>query len=160
MTFMSINLFRKHFQLCYVVRDGAHAMTRFRDRLGIANWQVLDTRHPESPVSMIAMAYAGDLMIELIEPIVDRPSIYQNWVPTTRDAMKLHHLGFLVHDEAEWRNALDQLAANGYADAYSGSFGDMLDFHYADSTAELGHYYELIHLRPEGEAFFAKIPRN
>lgn len=157
---MPAKLFSKHFQICYVVRDAQHTMARFRARLGMAAWSVLDTSGPDSPVSAIAMAYIDDLMIELIEPVAGRPSIYDGWAPANPDAMKLHHLGFLVHSDAEWQAALDQLDANGYAAAYAGSFGDTLDFHYADCTAELGHYHELIYLKAAGEALFASVPRN
>jgi catechol 2,3-dioxygenase-like lactoylglutathione lyase family enzyme len=157
---MPPRLFAKHFQICYVVRDAERAFADFKDRFGITKWHQLDVASdPASPASTIALAYVDDLMIELVEPFPNRPSFYQGWLTGT-SRVRLHHLGFLLHDDAEWRAAIDQFTANGYPVAYAGSAGNMLDFHYADSTAELGHFLELIHLKPAGEAFFASVPHN
>lgn len=156
---MTHRLFAKHFQVAYIVEDIERGMGFFRDRFGVAKWHILDTAGPESPATAIAIAYVDELMLELIQPSAI-PSIYRDWVPHGGSGVRLHHLGFLVHSDEDWSAALRKLAEDGYAEAFSGSAGDMLDFHYADCTADLGHYYELIHLKPAGAALFGAAPHN
>lgn len=156
-------LFQQHFQIAYVVRDIEAATRRFAREFGIVRWDVMDMAAllgPGHGTRFIGNAYAGEVMIELIEPDPAGESLYRDWIPDATDGVRLHHLGFLVRSDADFRAAVAQLEAAGYPTAHSGSFGDNLDYHYADTTALLGHYYELIHLKPAGEQFFARIPRN
>ena len=151
--------FRDHFQNAYVVRnfDGASGM--LRDRFGIAKWHVM--RLPEgSPVSRIGLAYVQNLMIELIEAVPNQDSIYKDWIPKSDTAAKFHHHGFLIEREEDYQRTVEQFNAAGCPAAFAGSNGDMLDFHYADTVAQLGHYCELIHLKPAGREFFSVVPRN
>src|SRR3546814_1637050 len=63
-------------------------------------------------------------MIELIEPDPTGESLYRDWIPDAADGVRLHHLGFLVRSDADFRAAVAQLEAAGYPTAHSGSFGD------------------------------------
>lgn len=157
---MTFDLFARHFQLGYVVRDVTAAIAAQRQRFGIAKWQVIDTRAPGAPANAIALAYAGDVMIELIEADPAVESIYSRHVPDGAADSRLHHLGFLVHDDAAWEAGIAQFANSGFTPAFAGAAGDALAFHYADSLGALGHYLELIHLKPAGKDFFAAVPRN
>jgi len=156
---MTFPLFAGHFQNAYVVEDMDRGIAYFRDSFGVAEWTVMDTAAPGSPATAIAVAYTGDLMLELIQPSAE-PSLYRNWVPTGGSGMRFHHLGFLVQNDAEWQAALRNYDAHGYATAASGSVPDLMDYHYADTRAALGYYCELIHLREGGKALFASVPRN
>ena len=156
-------LFQQHFQIAYVVSDLDRAMIRLRDRYGIAEWDVLDMHEihgPDSPTRYIGNSYSGDVMIELIEPVPGVPSLYDGWAHDDPEKLRLHHLGFLVHDPDSFEAAKAQFAADGIETAHEGTFGDYLDYYYADTTPELGHYYELIHLKPAGKEFFDRVPRN
>jgi hypothetical protein len=156
---MIARLFAKHFQISYVVRDAERVMAHLGERHGVARWHQLELQ-PEWPVSMIALAYIDDMMIELIQAHPERPSLYTGWEPEAADGMRLHHLGFYAKSDAEWNSATEQLAANGYPVVITESFPDVLDYQYSDTTAVFGHYYELVRLRAQGEAIFASIPRN
>ena len=156
-------LFKQHFQIAYVVRDMRAATARFKREFGVLEWDIMDMvaiMGPGHGTRFIGNTYVGDTMIELIEPDPAGESIYRDWIPDAADGVRLHHLGFLIRSDDDFRAAIAQLEAAGYPTAVSGSFGDNLDYHYADTTALLGHYYELINLKPAGEAFFARIPRN
>ncbi|MGB3847033.1 MAG: VOC family protein [Sphingopyxis sp.] len=156
-------LFKQHFQIAYVVRNLAAARARLAREFGVAEWDVMDMAALMGPghgTRYIGNSFAGDTMIELIEPDPAGDSIYRDWIPPEEDGVRLHHLGFLVRSDEDFKAAIAQLGAAGYPTAVSGSFGDALDYHYADTTALLGHYYELINLKPAGEQFFARIPRN
>lgn len=156
-------LFKQHFQIAYVVRNLAAARARLAREFGVAEWDVMDMAAlmgSGHDTRYIGNSFAGDTMIELIEPDPAGDSIYRDWIPAEEDGVRLHHLGFLVRSDEDFKAAIAQLGAAGYPTAVSGSFGDALDYHYADTTALLGHYYELINLKPAGEQFFARIPRN
>jgi len=158
---MPTTLYRNHFQIAYVVREIDAAMRLFRDRYGVARWHVMDmgALNPGSPTRYIATAYSGEVMLELIDSLQDAPSIYGNWLADGQ-AVRLHHLGFWAHSPEELAAARSRFEANGQAIAAEGRFGDILDFLYADCVAELGHYYEIVHLLPAGRDFFAATPRN
>ena len=156
---MAIRLFAGQFQTAYVTEDMDRGLAYFRDAFDVRNWTMLDTAGPGSLAQVIAIAYSGDMMIELIEPSAE-PSLYRDWVPAGGSGLRFHHLGFMVHSNEAWRDALRTFDERGFVEAYSGSAGDLMDYHYADSTAVLGHYCELINLRPAGEALFATVPRN
>lgn len=152
-------LFRDHFQNAYVVRNFDGASATLRDRFGITKWHLM-SMPAGAPVSRIGLAYVQDLMIELIEAVPGEESVYKDWIPASDTAAKFHHHGFLIEREEDYRRAVDQFNAAGYAAAFAGSSGDLLDFHYADTVAHLGHYCELVHLKPAGKEFFSPVPRN
>lgn len=156
-------LFQKHFQLAYVVRDLTAATQRFAEDFGISKWDVMDMEAllgPGHGTRFIGNAYAGEVMIEMIEPDPASDSIYRDYIPDAHNGVRLHHLGFLAFGDDDYHATVARLEAAGHATAHSGSFGDALDYHYADTRKLLGHYYELINLKSAGEEFFARIPRN
>lgn len=156
---MTIRLFAGQFQTAYLTDDMDRGLAYFRDKFGIQNWTIMNTAGPGAPANGIAIAYSGDVMVELIEPSAE-PSLYQNWLPAGGSGLRFHHLGFLVHSDREWKAAIRLFEDSGYPTAMSGTAEGLMDYHYADSTAILGHYCELIHLQPGGEALFASVPRN
>lgn len=156
-------LFQRHFQIAYVVDDITQAMASFSKGHGVTRWDVMDMAEmagPGASLKFIANAWAGDVMIELMQPDETVPSIYNGWRKQTGLPLRLHHLGFLVDSAEQLVAHSQQLADHGYPMATEGSFGDILDFAYADTTADFGHYHELIWLKAEGDAFFRRIPVN
>lgn len=159
-----LTLYQNHFQIAYVARDLERAMRRFGDDFGVVRWDVMDMaalHGHETPLRYIGNAYAGDVMVEIIEPVPGAASIYADWLSADDDkAVRLHHLGFLVDSAEKLKATVEQLEKAGFPTAHAGSFGEVLDYHYADARPLLGHYLEFIHLKRDGEAFFARIPRN
>lgn len=156
-------LFKRHFQVAYVAEDAKAAIASLRLRFDIAHWDVLDMKvihGPEAPARYIANAWVGDIMIEVIEPDEVIDSIYRDWKSDSAAALRFHHLGFLVDTAEELDVAKAQFAGQGFPIVAEGSFGNVLDYAYADTTAELGHYYEMMFLKAEGEGFFEQIPNN
>lgn len=157
-------LFKRHFQICYLVDDAQAGMAEFGEKYGITKWHVMDmsAAGPDAPTRAIALAWAEEgLMIELIEPNEAVPSIYVNWRRDSGESARFHHLGFLVDSDEEYDAIKQKLLGAGYPVAAEGSFGDVLQFLYMDTTRTLGHYYELIYLKGEGKTqFFAPVPMN
>lgn len=156
-------LFQRHFQTAYVVDDVQQAMASFAANYGISQWDVMDMvaiAGAGHALTVIANAWAGDMMIELMQPDETVASIYAGWQKHVDHSIRLHHLGFLVDSEAQMAEHTQQLVKNGHPIVAEGSFGDVLDFAYADTTVQLGHYYEIIRLKAEGNSFFGRIPIN
>lgn len=157
-------LFKRHFQIAYVVDNIDAGIAEFTSKYAVAKWHVMDLvafNGPESAVRHIALAWTdAELMVELIEPNPAVASIYSNWRPDLAGP-RFHHLGFLVDSDAEFAAIRRQFEVAGCPVAAEGSAGDMLDFAYIDTSRTLGHYYELIHLKGEGRTqFFRPVPHN
>jgi catechol 2,3-dioxygenase-like lactoylglutathione lyase family enzyme len=156
-------LFKRHFQVAYVVDDARAAIEILGKRYGVEKWDLMDMaalHGPGASARFIGNAWVGDTMIEVIEPDESVESIYQGWKKDSGAALRFHHLGFLVDSAEEFDAAKAQLAGHGFPIVAGGSFGEVLDFAYADTTAELGHYYEIIRLKAQGDSFFGRIPVN
>lgn len=157
-------LFRQHFQTCYLVDDVKQSMADFGDKYGITKWHVLDMLEmmgEGAPARFIALAWAGGMMIELIEPDEAVPSIYKGWQKDSGQEARFHHLGFLVYSEEDFAEIKQQLLEQGFPIVAEAELGDVLKAAYMDTTKALGHFYELIYL-PDGESsqFFADVPVN
>lgn len=156
-------LFKRHFQVAYVADDVEAATLALGKRFGVSRWDILDMtaiHGPDSAMRLIGNAWVGDMMIEVIEPQPGIASIYTDWKKDSGAAFRLHHLGFLIDSAEEFAAAKRMLAQSGFPIVVDGSFGEVLDYAYADTTAELGHYYEMIRLKSEGDSFFGRIPVN
>lgn len=157
-------LFKRHFQIAYLVDDVAAGMAEFGENYGVAKWHVMDMmiNGPGSPTSKIALAWTDeDMMVELIEPNPAVSSIFSDWRRDLAPGPRFHHLGFMPSDDAEFDAIVAQLGRAGCPVAGQGSVGETLRYAYVDATKALGHYYELVLLKGEGRTqFFAPVPRN
>jgi len=154
-----MHLFGGFFQLGYVTQELDAACEAFRARFATAEFEKSDPQPTNGfipPTKRLALAYVDDVMIELIEPDRDQITIYDEHIPAEPGAIRLHHLGYLINDYAE---TLGQLEAAGYPLPLHGSFGDALNYIYADTRPQLGHYAEFIRLGNAGRAHFAGLPR-
>ena len=155
------SLFGRYFQTAYVTRDLDAAMALFRARHGDLNFKVLEgqPRPDGAPAAArrIALHYLGDVMVELIQPSLEITTIYDDALPDDAGGVRLHHLGYLVEDHDR---TLSRLTKLGYALPSVGSFGEALDYIYADTRAEFGHFSEFIRLGPAGKAMFEAVPRS
>lgn len=94
-------------QLGFVVADLEAALQEFTTAFGAGPWFLsppdsaiaTDAVYRGSPVTVqaqVALAFAGELMIELIRPDPDSRSVFTEGTPERRDG--LHHFGFAVDD--------------------------------------------------------------
>ncbi len=157
----SLPLFGKHFHAGYVVINAEKVMANMRRDFGVANWKVLPLP-AGSPACSIAMAYVRGTMIELVEvdPGQELMSIHAGWLPESEDGARLNHIAYMMDSEAQWRAAQVHFGEVGIALPVVMKFGDIFDYFYADTTAQLGHFSEFVCLGPEGREFLASIPRN
>lgn len=99
-------LFKRHFQVAYLADNVDAAIALFADNYGIGKWNVmdmLDIHGQGAAARYIATAWAGDVQIEIIQPIETVPSLYSNWRRDGGLPLRLHHLGFLIVPRRNWR---------------------------------------------------------
>ena len=139
------------FQNAYVTRDLDKGIASLRERHGVGDFMLIDfdteatTPLGKGPVkAKVALAWVGDLQLELIEPVSGFAQIYADALPAD-DSLVLHHIGMRVPDMDKLRA---EAAANGWPIAFQGG-GDGFAFTYIDTRATLGHYLEYVAIRQD-----------
>jgi extradiol dioxygenase family protein len=152
-------MFKKLFHTGYAVKDVDKAISSLGEKFGITDWKIL--RLPEdSPGRALAFAYAHDMMIELVDIKAGQVPVYNDWIPEDESAIRLHHLGYMVDNEAEWQSVTRQFERLGVPLAIDAEMGDLLSYRYFDTTPLLGHYSEFVLMKPGGRGFWESVPRN
>lgn len=131
-------------QVAIVVEDLDDGMARFRAILGVEPWTVFrfeppmltDTtyRGEEAEYGMVlAIGYAGETMIELIEPTIG-PNVYRDHLDEHGEG--LHHVAYFGWDEDEATEVIEKFEDAGMPVVQSGHY-EGTDFWYFDSQEEL-----------------------
>jgi hypothetical protein len=154
------------YQVAYVTNDFQRALKQFGDTHRIAEFMQLPkmtyaTGPGRAAVCNIALAYAGAIEIEVIEPLEGDVQLYRDYLPKDgKFAVRHHHLSQLFDSREALERQIEAHKAKGRAVPIEGSAaGGATQYFYADYRAELGHYMEGIYYAPEARAFLASIPR-
>ena len=142
-------IFGEMSQICWVVPEMDAAIRYWGETLGVGPWSL--TRHVEvtgfecegrpSDVDMsIAIAYSGEMQIELIEQHNDALSLYRDVAAGPRGSQ--HHIGYYAKDYEARRK---QVMEAGYEVGQQGAIGT-IHFTYFKTPGLLGTYSELISL--------------
>jgi catechol 2,3-dioxygenase-like lactoylglutathione lyase family enzyme len=154
------------FQVAWVVDDIASAERWFADTLGVPRWQQFQDVHfrpdlcryrgkPADFVIEVAIGYAGDQQVELIQPVRGR-NIYVEHLE--RAGPGLHHIAFVPDD---FDAAVAEAAVRGLAVTQEGSFAEgAMRFVYLDGSAGGAPNIELIQMSPQMEAFFESLKKG
>ena len=157
---MSTALFEGFIQHAYVTNDLDRGIAEFSRSYGLSKF--LPTRSiPYGPECrlQLALAYAGNVMVELIQPEGDIP-LYQCMLPGDGFAIRFHHLGHFLRSEAQWEDILAAVRASGIPIAVQGE-SNGLKYLYVDARASIGHFLEYIYCStPESSAMFDNVPHN
>ncbi len=150
-------------QVCWVVRDIAAAEAFHTEHLGAGAWTRLpDVRFgpeeatyrglPADFTAHVSLAYAGDLQLELIQP-VSGESIYTEFLD--RCGPGLHHLAFETDDLAA---AVERAQEAGLSIVQAGVMaGGLMSFAYLDGAAWGAPYVEVVELTDDMRAFFDTV---
>jgi catechol 2,3-dioxygenase-like lactoylglutathione lyase family enzyme len=150
-------------QLAWVTDDIAATEALVREQFGSGPWTRIpdvhfDAEHsrlrgePTAFTAHISLAYAGDLQLELIQPVAGE-SVHTEFL--ARCGPGLHHVCFAADDLAA---ACARAEAAGVPVLQTGSMMDgEIEFAYVDGSAAGAPYVELARIGPAMAAFFAAI---
>ncbi len=151
---------RTIFQNAWVVDDVEAACMQWVQQMGIGPFFVTEYTNQFSDVTyrgqpaelsmFVALAQAGPVQIELIQPTVERCA-YRDSVP--KGATGFHHMCVWTHDIAQDTAYFERL---GYPMANAGSAGPT-QFAYYDTRPLMGCMLEVVTKHPAIEARFAEI---
>jgi len=139
--------FGRFFQLGYVTRNIDAALERLKERTGANQIDLIHDVRDEKG-QFVALEHLSHLSLpgvefEVIQPRMDWPSIYVDALPACDDDIGLHHLGFIVSDEAAWDAAVKRFGQANAPIAMAGETSKVR-FAYIDARAQMGHYVELV----------------
>lgn len=146
------------FQLGYVVPSLEQARDDFARHFGVENWLIMPDIEfaegcefrggPSDHVAHIGLAYAGDVQLELIEP-VRGASIYREFLDA--GCSGLHHTAYLTDDIDATLAAAS--AAGLPVDQRGSMAGGLMSFAYLGGGAT-GSYVEVMELTDDMRAMF------
>lgn len=144
-------------QAAYTVEDIQEGMRQFSAQLGIGPWFLVGPFVPAKGLYRgevttmsisLAVAFAGEIMIELIAQHDDKPSVYHE-TRAKRGAHGFHHWAIGARD-------FDATVARYKEQRYPEVFSDIsprgVRVVYVDTTADLPGMLEIIEMTPDVEA--------
>lgn len=148
----------EHFQMAYATNDLGAACDLFSARLGITEFASIGGPTPEGGEMHVRLCWVGTIMYELIEARGPGSELIMGRLPDGPGLhLKHHHLGYLVHDAADWA-ALEAEAARAGFPLLRKSVNPGFMTSCFVEVPELGHYLEFIMPEPAGRAFFEQVP--
>ncbi|MET0364407.1 MAG: hypothetical protein ABW169_07110 [Sphingobium sp.] len=149
----------EHFQMAYATNDMGRAQDLLSKRLGIRDFREIGGPTPAGGQVRAALAWVGTIMYELIEASGPGSALYMDRLPQGEGFhMRHHHLGYLIHDQAQWDGVMHEAERNGWAIPYRNR-NPMLEACFVD-VPELGHYLEYLFPVQAGLDFFNAVPRS
>ena len=144
----------RQFQNAYVTNDLDRAVAMLCDIFGIKEFRYTrDFAMSIGGSADVAMAWAGDVVIEILQGKGNPDSLYQRHLRTQQFDIRFHHFGYLVSDQAAWNELTETIARDGRTVPFEGAVPDLLSWIYVE-IPELGHYLEYV---MPCEAFLASL---
>ena len=147
-------------QLAYLPTDLDAAVRYWTQTMGVGPFYLLENvalggmkyrGQPTDAVFSIAIAYWGDVQIELIRAENDAPGIYTGEYAVTD---RLHHICIFVDSIAEARAAAAAVGAEILVEGTVGADGEVI---YVDAGGGPGHVIELLQNMSGADAIFQMI---
>lgn len=157
-------------QLGYVTTDIERATDYFRRSMDIPEFVVdedpdlVNTRYRGEPAewdSVVAQGMAGDMNVEVIEPVSEEYNIFWEGLDEDGFDIDLHHYAVDVGTDPDaYDRALEQLESAGISFVISGEAPGLGKFTYLDLVQELGHYIEVCYFPEEAREFFEELAQE
>lgn len=158
---MGISAIGPVMQIAFVPKDFDAALTHWTQVMGVGpfflmeNIALEDLRYmgqPSDAVFSLALAYWGDVQVELIRPENDAPSLYRGIHAEAADT--LHHTCILTNDIVEARRIAEAAGATMLVEAKVGDVGAVF---YADTGGGPGSIVEVLQPATGMRDLFAMI---
>ena len=150
-------LCKQHSHSAWVTNDLERAVEVFSNRYGIGAYSFIEGPSPEGGHIKVAFAWAGGQVLEIICASGPGFDFYNEFLPNGEFAIRFHHLGFVIEDDAGWKQLEEELRNGAWPIAYSTLTHDFIDAYYIKAP-ELGHYLEYVRPFPAGSAFYDSVP--
>ncbi len=150
-------------QMAYVVEDIHQAIEAWVTKLNVGPWFLLDEftgiepvyrGQPSAASVMLAMSFAGHMMVELIQERRKAPSVYRETIE--KRGYGFHHWGVATTDFDE---SLKKYEAAGYGTAFLARVPTGGRIAYMDTTRDLPGMVELIELGAAFDEVFGRFHR-
>ncbi|QQT46641.1 Uncharacterised protein [Sphingobacterium multivorum] len=153
---MRQDIFAGFFQLGYVTKDIDVACKSYTKKFGVKFKVVVPDENTPGffPVKRMAFTRIGATVIKIVEPHLTEDNIFSRYVVENPRVVRLHHLGYLIED---YQKALRKLSLLEYDIPLKETLENGLEYFYADTRNDLGHYSEFIRLDNAGKDFLASI---
>jgi hypothetical protein len=138
-------------ELCHVVHDMDAAIAHWIEFMGAGPFFVFDVDEPDSvqyrgkladSAIKIGFAFSGDLLIELIAPLRDTPSVFKEVLDSRGEGY--HHVMLGIDYQQGW----DKLSAAGFEPAWQGQLPDGARYVLFDTLEANGGFTELMERTP------------
>jgi hypothetical protein len=152
-------LFNDYFQMAYVTTDLERGQKEFSDRFGIKEFKTITGNPIDGDLVSISLAWVGGHMYELIKCTGTGPTaqMYNERLPTSGFAIRHHHLGFMIGDQAGWDALRGEIKRTGYKITMDMKMDGFMHAIYIEVPI-LGHYLEYIFAEPSGIEFLETVP--
>jgi len=146
-------------QMAYVVSDIRAAMAQWTLDLHVGPWFLLDHFTGDDPeyrgapsraAVTLAMAFAGHMQIELLQPLDDHPSVYREAI--SAQGYGFHHYGVGSRD---FDGDIARYEERGYEVAFRAGVPTGGSVCYMDTRGALPGFVEIIEIGPVMESTFA-----
>lgn len=140
------------YQNAYVTRNRDKAVAMLRERHGLEEFIFfepdIEVRTPQGvgqSKTRVALGWAGNLQLEVIEPVSGLVDLYRPYLPADDQSLGFHHIAIRVDD---WGTFAEEVACAKYPVAYASGL-EGLEFVYLDARDTLGHYVEYMWATPQ-----------
>jgi hypothetical protein len=149
-------------QFAYTVEDIQEGMRRYSELLHIGPWFLIGPFVPAKGVYRgavtkmnisLAVAFAGEVMVELIEQHDAEPSVYQETLKA-RGAHGFHHWAIGARD---FDATVEQYKSAGYREAFSDISPRGVRVVYLDTLADLPGMLEIIEMTADVEEQYRRM---
>ena len=152
------------YQLAYVTADLTLAIEALAG-LGVTSFEriddvVLTSEAGASATISMALAWAGDAMVELIEPRGGDDGVFRDGLPAADGTARFHHLCYRMATPEDLDAMRARLEAAGVAVLFPCDNPGRSRFFYADLRPALGHLVEYLYVAPERLPFHAGLPAH
>lgn len=150
-------LCKEHSHSAWVTNDLDQALEIFTDRYGVREFTFIEGGNPDGGHIKVAFAWAGGQVLEIISASGSGFEFYNEMLPDDDFGIRFHHLGFLIEDEAGWRQLEQELKDGHWPIVFSTLTGDFIDAYYIEAP-EFGHYLEYVRPFEAGSQFYDSVP--
>ena len=149
-------LFDGQYHMGFVTSVIEAAQERMSARFGITRYRIKRDRE----AIWSAHAFAGDMMIEIVQPGPKAPPVFLEDRPGG-GAVRLHHLGYLVRDAERLAEIEAIVEREGWKTPLRNTVMDgHLRVIFVDARAELGYHQEYVFLSGPALHLYDDVPAN